>query len=363
MKELIIDQEFKSLIFPLSESEKNQLEQSLLKEGCREALITWRKILLDGHHRYEICMNHGIEFETKEAKVENHDEAKIWIIKNQYARRNLSLFQRAELALKLENIIKEQAKQKQREAGGAVRQKSDKAEIDTKKELAVIAGVSHDTIWKVAKILKYAPKEIKEKLRQGGVSSINAVYNEIRRQEKRGELKEKQLKITEKKYRIIYVDPPWEYDQWLPHKYGDVKKEYRTKTIEEICNMPIKEITNDDAVLFLWATSPKLELAFKVIKAWGFEYKTSFIWDKIKHNFGYYNSVRHEFLLIAGKGSSTPDSKKLYDSVISIERSKKHSEKPDYFRDMIDELYTCGNRIELFHRGKIKDGWDVFGNE
>jgi site-specific DNA-methyltransferase (adenine-specific) len=128
--------------------------------------------------------------------------------------------------------------------------------------------------------------------------------------------------------------------------------------------MPIKEICDKNSVLFLWATSPKLEQAFSIIREWGFEYKTSFVWDKVKHNFGYYNSIRHEFLLIAGKGSSTPDSKKLHDSVISIERSKVHSEKPEFFRDLIDELYTWGNRIELFHRGKeIKKGWDSWGNE
>ena len=111
----------------------------------------------------------------------------------------------------------------------------------------------------------------------------------------------------------------------------------------------------------MWTTSPKLEQAFQVIKAWGFNYKTSFVWDKIKHNFGYYNSVRHEFLLIAGQGKSTPDVKELHDSVISIERTE-HSEKPEYFRELIDKLYPTGNRIELFARKKTK-GWETWGAE
>ncbi len=108
-------------------------------------------------------------------------------------------------------------------------------------------------------------------------------------------------------------------------------------------------------------TSPFLEKSFKVINSWGFKYKTSFVWDKIKHNFGHYNSVRHEFLLIAIKGSCTPDIKDLHDSVVSITRSGKHSEKPSYFRELIEKMYE-GKRIELFSRSEY-DGWDVWGNE
>ena len=78
---------------------------------------------------------------------------------------------------------------------------------------------------------------------------------------------------------------------------------------------------------------------------------------------GHYNSVRHEFLLIGGKGKSTPDVKKLFDSVISIERSEKHSEKPVEFIDLIDSLYNFGDRIELFARQAKKNNWFYWGNE
>ena len=114
--------------------------------------------------------------------------------------------------------------------------------------------------------------------------------------------------------------------------------------------------------LFLWVTSPFLKKCFEVIEAWGFEYKTNFVWYKVKHNFGYYNSVRHEHLFICTKGSCTPDNDKLINSVQTIERSKKHSEKPEKFREIIDTLYPNGKRIELFARNKAK-GWDSWGNE
>jgi N6-adenosine-specific RNA methylase IME4 len=169
----------------------------------------------------------------------------------------------------------------------------------------------------------------------------------------------------EGKYRIIYADPPWTYEEHgvtEDANYGSVKHHYRTMSIDDICALPVEEIAEDDAVLFIWVTSPKLNQVWDIIDAWGFEYKTSFVWDKVKHNFGYYNSVRHEFLLICGRGSSTPDVKELYDSVQTIERSDVHSEKPEEFRDIIDHIYPTGNRVELFARD-THEGWDVWGDE
>lgn len=124
----------------------------------------------------------------------------------------------------------------------------------------------------------------------------------------------------------------------------------------------IQAMSEGDAVLFLWVTSPMLQYAFPLIEAWGFDYKTSFVWDKVGHNFGYYNSVRHEFLLVATRGSCTPDAPQLFDSVQSIPKSSEHSEKPEEFRSIIDTLYTHGNRIELFAR-RATDGWESWGNE
>ncbi len=162
-------------------------------------------------------------------------------------------------------------------------------------------------------------------------------------------------------YRIIYADPPWSYGNDRTFFGGDQISHYPNMSIEQLCEMPIKNITEDNAILFIWVTSPVLEESFIVINSWGFKYKSSFIWDKIKHNMGYYNSVRHEFLLICTKGSCTPENVKLFDSVVSIERTE-HSVKPEFFREIIDTLYPNGKRIELFARNK-KEGWEVFGNE
>jgi len=170
------------------------------------------------------------------------------------------------------------------------------------------------------------------------------------------------------KYRVIYADPPWKYNDSLAiskdglgESYGPADAHYPQMTISELCLLPVSGIAEDNSVLFLWITSPLLEDAFQILKAWGFRYKASFVWDKAKHNMGHYNSVRHEFLLVATRGSCQPDIQKLYDSVQSIERVR-HSEKPQEFREIIDTMYPNGARIELFARA-AHDNWQVWGNE
>jgi N6-adenosine-specific RNA methylase IME4 len=162
------------------------------------------------------------------------------------------------------------------------------------------------------------------------------------------------------KYRILYADPPWSYGNTMPDGTTEPRDHYPVMELDAICAIPVSEWAEDNAVLFLWVTSPVLEEAFRVVRAWGFEYKASFVWDKIKHNMGHYNSVRHEFLLICTRGSCQPDKQQLFDSVQSIERSK-HSEKPAEFYDIIETLYTHGRKLEIFARAR-RDGWDVYGH-
>lgn len=164
------------------------------------------------------------------------------------------------------------------------------------------------------------------------------------------------------KYRVIYADPPWEYGNEQPDYHTEQADHYPLMSLQAICDLPVKSLALDDAVLFLWVTSPILRESFEVVNAWGFEYKSAFIWDKVKHNMGHYNSVRHELLLICVRGSCTPDEQKLFDSVQSIERTE-HSRKPEEFRHIIDTLYPNGPRIELFNRGGVPEPWHRWGNE
>lgn len=178
-----VDEEFKKLIPPLSEEEYLQLEENIVAEGIRDPLVVWEvpsgdMILIDGHNRWEIAANHGgIRFEIVKKHFNLRKDAIEWIIKNQLGRRNIPAYVRAELALKLKPEIEKKAKDNQRAAGGAVPQKSAKA-VDTREEIAKSAGVSHDTIHKVERIINEASDEAKDALRRGE-TSINAVYSDL----------------------------------------------------------------------------------------------------------------------------------------------------------------------------------------
>lgn len=191
---------------------------------------------------------------------------------------------------------------------------------------------------------------------------------------RRGAEKQDAPPLPDGVFRVIYADPPWLYSAEqhgkAPDEYSKIGQDtvlashYPSMPTEDICALPIRDIAADNAVLFIWTTSPKLFETADVIKAWGFTYKASIVWDKVKHNVGHYVSVRHEFLLIATRGSCLPDVKTLHDSVVSIERTE-HSAKPPYFRELIDELYPPQgkDRIELFCRAELPDYWTTWGNE
>ena len=180
-----IDAEFQSLIPPLTFEEKKMLEESILNEGCRDAIVLWGDTIIDGHNRYEICNKHGIPFETVSREFENRNEVIEWIIKNQFGRRNLPIHERARLALRLKPVIAEKAKSNKQEAANKMNLivgNNVSAEIcknvlpiDAREEVAKAAGVSHDTIAKVEKIEEAAPAPVVQASRKGDIS-VNAAY-------------------------------------------------------------------------------------------------------------------------------------------------------------------------------------------
>ena len=180
-----IDVEFQSLIPPLTYEEKKMLEESILSEGCRDAIVVWNDTIIDGHNRYEICTKHNIPFETVNRDFDSRNDAIEWIIKNQFGRRNVPLHERARLALRLKSVIAEKAKSNKQEAANKMNLivgNNVSAEIcenvlpiDTREEIAKAAGVSHDTIAKVEKIEEAAPAPIVQASRKGDIS-VNAAY-------------------------------------------------------------------------------------------------------------------------------------------------------------------------------------------
>lgn len=355
-----VDKEFASLIPPLSAEELAGLEASLLAEGCRDALVLWNGTLLDGHNRKRLCDKHGILYGLKSIQLPDRDAAKRWILANQLHRRNLTPDQRRLLMGEFYHLEKKTQAEAGAIGGKSGAQNAHRLE-KTAERIAKQYSVDPATVRRAEKTylfveqLKKEDPEQAKAIRDGKVKIVEA-----RRQAKRADVA-KAAALPSRKFRVLYADPPWKYGDHLTESYGATKYHYPSMSITELCALPIGELACDDAVLFLWVTSPLLEECFAVIKAWGFQYKASFVWDKVKHNMGHYNSVRHEFLLICTRGSCLPDAKELIDSVQSVERST-HSAKPEQFRRIIERLYPHGKRIELFAR-EDHDGWKTWGNQ
>ena len=369
MQEILIKKEFQELIHPLSKEEKDILEKDILDKGCLDSLKTWGGYLIDGHHRHAICQKHSVDFKAEALEFEDEGAVKLWMIDNQMGRRNITDAAKISYALLRSNIEKERAQK--RMLSGKKEEADPSANLregSIGKVSEIIAkeiGIGARTIEKFKTIQEKAPEKVVKALCEGILIegkklSIDKVYRDVQQRERREQLQE--MEFPKGKHRIIYADPPWDYGSSPTAKNTatpDLK--YPVMSLEDICKMPVKEIADENAVLFLWATSYHIFQSQSVLEAWGFTYKSMFIWDKVKHNMGCYNSVRHEILLIATRGSCTPDNLELFDSVQSIER-KQHSEKPEEFRQIIDKLYKYGNKIELFAR-KQTEGWEVYGNE
>lgn len=232
-EQIKIDAEFKRIIPPLSDEEFSQLKENILKDGCIDPIVLWDDTIIDGHNRFKICSENNVPFKTVQMEFHNRDEAINWIIRNQFGRRNISLYERARLALRLKPLIAEKAKEKKIESGGAVPQKSAKPPIDTRNELAKIAGVSHDTIAKVEKIEAKASSEIKDNL-MTGKSSINQAYKAVKEVEQREKALDKPYEWND----ILVEESEEEFDE--PEFLYSVTEEIQKSDVPEIPTVPVE---------------------------------------------------------------------------------------------------------------------------
>lgn len=162
-----------------------------------------------------------------------------------------------------------------------------------------------------------------------------------------------------KLYDVIYADPPWRYN-FSKSKSRKIENQYKTMTLEDIKNLNVPSA--DNSVLYLWATAPKLLEALEVMKAWGFQYKTNAIWDKVRIGMGYWFRGRHELLLVGIKGKFSPPDPSLRIASVFSKMRGAHSEKPSYVRHIIGIWFKNERKLEMFAREKT-DGWDVHGDD
>lgn len=186
---LTIDPEFQDLIPQLNDDELKMLEESIVANGCESPLIVWNGVIVDGHNRYAVCQKHSIPFAVTEKSFDSREAAMLWMLRNQLGRRNLNSYQRSELALKFEPLIASAA-EKRMLAGKAIDPMQNSAQGQekgtTRKQIAEIAGVSHDTIKKVKRLNESADEETKGKLRRGEVT-VHKAYTELMQKEHENE--------------------------------------------------------------------------------------------------------------------------------------------------------------------------------
>lgn len=335
-------QELESLIPPLSNEEFKQLERNILEEGIREPLITWNGILIDGHNRYRIAQEHDMNYETLEKEFENINRVKEWMIHNQFGRRNLSNYQRSVLALQLEDVFREKAKENLKLAAektntplqisaNPIEIKS----IDTRKEIAKIANVSHDTIDKVKVIQANATSEVKQKL-SSGTMSINEAYKEIKKEEKIEETRKEKNEIIKQveaieisnvfngdsinfidkidfKIKCVITDPPYGMNYISNRRTASIKDKgiFNDENLDlaiETVNKVFSKLYNkmdENSALFCFIGWKQEKYFIELIEDIGFEVKNVLIWNKNNHGTGdliYSFAPKHERIIYATKG-------------------------------------------------------------
>lgn len=174
-----------------------------------------------------------------------------------------------------------------------------------------------------------------------------------------------QLTLPRKKYGVIVADPEWRFEPW-GRETGMAKaadNHYCTSQLDVIKSRNVPSIAADDCALFLWATQPMLPQALEVLDAWGFAYKSHWIWAKDRIGPGYWSRNKHEVLLLGVHGDvPCPAPGEQWDSLLEAPR-KGHSEKPEIFLEMVETYFPTLPKIELNRRGEARKGWHAWGDQ
>jgi N6-adenosine-specific RNA methylase IME4 len=208
-------------------------------------------------------------------------------------------------------------------------------------------------------------REIAKEAKAGRKNVVRTTIKKKRRAKRERELAQKQRALPEQKFGVIYADPEWRFESWSDVTGMDraADNHYPTSETADIIMRPVKTIAAKDCVLFLWATAPMLPQALRVMKAWGFEYKSHCVWDKVKVGTGYWFRSQHELLLVGTRGDiPAPSMGEQAKSIIGSQKTT-HSTKPEAFLQLIEKYFPTLPKIELNRRGPLRKGWGAWGNE
>jgi len=348
--QITVNPTYQELLPSISKEEYEALKQSIETEGQHFPItVNPQNQILDGHNRYRICLELGLEPKCELKSFRNGLLEKKFVIEANLRRRHLNKFQKAELGFPLLDIETELARE--RILNGTLVPFDARGKSSDK--VAKTIGLSTRTFERAKVIIEKGSQELKEKVRKGKVS-ISYAYQVINTAEKH----ENPPPLPTGQFDVLYADPPWKY------KYvaldGNAETQYATMQLEDICKLEIPSAK--DAILFLWATNPLLEDAFEVMRAWGFTYKTNIVWVKSGLGIGHYVRGDHELLLIGKKGNIPPPITKNRPSSVVKAPKNRHSKKPIELYALIERMYPNRKYLELFAREK-RQGWRSWGLE
>lgn len=248
-----------------------------------------------------------------------------------------------------------------------VQQDAKRGEVVGPETLQRVIGTSLDKGEEIDALAKLSPEgreEVIAKAEAGGKVSAKVLVKQERREEREETLGEQQRALPDKKFGVILADPEWRFETYSRETGMDraADNHYPTSATDVIASRPVETIAAGDCVLFLWATAPMLPDALRVMEAWGFTYKSHFIWNKDKIGTGYWNRNKHELLLVGTRGNiPAPAMGEQAHSVIDAP-VRLHSEKPAAFHLLIENYFPNLPKIELNAR-RARAGWDVWGLE
>ena len=355
----------------MTEDEFGALVADIHQNGLRQPILLHPDgSILDGRHRWrsiDDLADRGVIAEPRFQEWDGCGDLVSLIHSLNFHRRHLSVTQKACIGVGYKRELQETVKQGQRTdlTSGNVSRSGSKRDASRPREMAAAkVGVSGKVVDIAERISEAAPDLFADM--QSGEKTVWDAERELkkRRQEARDDVLNEAapaLSALPSRYALLYADPPWRYD-FAVSSNREIENQYPTMDIEDICSLPVPEITADDAVLFLWATSPKLTESLRVMQSWGFTYKTCMVWVKDKIGMGYYARQRHEILLIGTRGHlPTPEPSTRPDSVITAPRGK-HSAKPVEAYELLEAMYPGAAKVEIFCRSP-RDGWHVWGNQ
>lgn len=164
-------------------------------------------------------------------------------------------------------------------------------------------------------------------------------------------------------FQIVLADPPWNFSGNSNARPGkNARRHYQCMSMEQICRVPVPALVARDALLLMWVTVPFAEHAMKVIRAWGFRYKSQLVWPKGRIGTGYYARNEHELVYIARRGMFPVERPAIFPTSVIPGRRREHSRKPEWVHDCLDSRFGEAPKLELFGRAQ-RPGWVVLGND